>query len=310
MDGSVGVDGCNLNFLPLSAEETFFRAFSNGEFDVSELSLSSYMLSTSRGACPYIAIPVFVSRVFRHSAIYIRSDAGILGPENLRGRVVGVPEYQMTAALWVRGMLSDIYKVQSHEIRWRTGGLEMAGREEKISVNLPHSFELAAIPSNKTLSQMLDEGELDALITARAPSCFSGGRGNVVRLFPNFRVAETQYFQQTGLFPIMHVIGIRRDVHAKNPWLATSLYKAFSRAKAMCFERMHEIGTLSVMLPWLTSHVEETQQTMGGDFWPYGIERNRQPLQAATRYAHEQGLIDRILQIPELFVASDAQFKV
>lgn len=310
MDKSVAVDGCDVNFLPLSAEETFFRAFGNGEFEVSELSLSSYMLATSRQKCPYIAIPVFVSRVFRHSALYVQAGANIGNPTDLRGRLVGVPEYQMTAALWVRGMLSDVYDVKPYEIRWRTGGLEMAGREEKMPLELSSQFDLASIPAGNTLSDMLEKGDLDAIVTARAPSCFGPQNPHIVRLFPDFRRSEEEYFRNTRLFPIMHVIGIRRDVHVQNPWLATSLYKAFHRSKVVCVERMREVGTLSVTLPWLTSYLDETEHLMGDDFWPYGIEKNRKPLEAATRYANEQGLIDRVLSLSELFVTADAQFKL
>ncbi len=303
VDGTVRVEGCHAIVLPLSAEEVFHRAFGQREFEVSELSMSSYLLATSRGACPYVAIPVFLSRVFRHAALYVRRDRGIATPADLRGRLVGVPEYQMTAALWVRGMLSDVYGVRAEDIRWRSGGLEDAGRKEKIALDLPARFEVIPIAPERTLSAMLAEGELDALVTPRTPSCYQGGTAQVVRLFPDYRAAEQDYFRRTRIFPIMHVVGVRRDLVDKYPWLPASVYKAFREAKALCLRRLDEIGALAITLPWVVAEAEATRALMGADYWPYGIEENRHVLETMTRYAYEQGLTSRQLAVEELFAA-------
>lgn len=300
--GAVRIEGCRANVIPLHAEELFLRTTSLHEFDVSELSLSSYMLATSRGGFPYVAIPVFLSRVFRHSAIYLNAGSGIAVPADLRGKTVGVPEYQMTAALWARGMLSDVYGVRSQDIRWRTGGLESPGRAEKIPLALPAGFDVRPIGSDQRLSGLLASGEIDALISARTPACF-GRAKTVTRLFPDYRTAERDYFRSTGLFPIMHVAVVRRELVSRHPWLPSSLFKAFAQAKAMSLRGLGEIGALAVTLPWLVAEYEETVREMGPDYWPYGIDRNRPALEAAVRYAEEQGLIDRRLAVDELFAA-------
>lgn len=310
-DGSVPVEGCRTITLPLRAEEAFHRAYGHTAFEVSELSMSSYILTAARGTCLYIAIPVFTSRVFRHSSFYVRTDRAITKPSDLRGKTIGVPEYQMTAALWARGILKDLYEVDAREIRWRTGGLEIPGRIEKFGLTFEPPFDVKAVPTDKSLSQMLRSGEIDGMVSARAPSCFGDRSVPVARLFPNYQAAEQQYFRETGHFPIMHVIGVRRDLAAQYPWLPASLLKAFDQAKAMSLRSMGDIGALEVMLPWLTSHLEETVALMGQDFWPYGFEENRKSLEAMTRYSFEQGLSPRVVSIEELFApGTHDRFKV
>ena len=298
--GSVQVEGCRATVVPLHAEELFLRTIAYAEFDVSELSLSSTMLATSRGDFPYAAIPVFPSRAFRHSAIYVNAAAGIQTPADLRGKLVGVPEYQMTAALWARGLLSDQYGVRSQDMRWRTGGLETPGRSEKIALRMPEGFEVMPIGPQDCLSDMLAAGRLDAIVSARAPSCF-GRQAGVARLFPDYRTAEQAYFRQTGLFPIMHVVVVRRRLVEQHPWLTSSLFKAFSQAKAACVHALQEVGALAVTLPWLVAEYEATVAAMGADYWPYGLEPNRPALEAAARYSHEQGLSDTLLDVDALF---------
>ena len=310
-DGSVSVEGCTTIALPLSAEEIFHRALGHSVFEVSELSMSRYIHMSARGTCPYVAIPVFTSRMFRHSAIYIRADRKIATPSDLRGKSVGVPEYQMTAALWVRGILSDIYGVRAQEIRWRTGGLEMPGRIENVGLTLPSGYDVKSIPRDRSLSQMLVDGELDAIVSARAPSCFGESHPLVVRLFPDFKKVEQEYYRETGMFPIMHVIGVRRDVVQRYPWLPASLWKAFEQAKSACITSMKDVGALEVTLPWLASHLVETSQLMGQDYWPYGVEDNRTVLEAMTRYSFEQGLSPRRMNVDELFApGTHDRFKV
>jgi 4,5-dihydroxyphthalate decarboxylase len=207
MSGRVPIEGCDVNFFPLRPEELFPRVYHTQDFDVTELSASSHILTSLRGDADYLGIPAFVSRVFRHGDIYIRTDRGIRTPEDLRGRIVGVPEYQMTAALWIRGILSDEYGVKTPDIRWRNGGLQRPGRGERTPISLPPSIELQTIAADKTLSGMLADGEIDALITAVRPLCFTEKAPNVGRLFPDFRAAEEAYYRKTGMFPIMHMMG-------------------------------------------------------------------------------------------------------
>jgi len=298
--GDVQIEGCESIVLPLRAEELFLRTLAWQEFDVSEMSLSSYMIGHARGGGAYVALPIFPSRVFRHSAIYINSQSGIEKPEDLRGKTVGVPEYQMTAALWARGLLSDLYGVSASDMGWRTGGLEQPGRIEKISLRLPDSFDVKPIAVDQRLADLLATGEIDAIISARAPSCF-GSQHNVRRLFPDYRAAERDYFKKTGIFPIMHVVVVRRTLVDSYPWLASALFKAFSEAKEHCLARLGEIGALAVTLPWLVAEYEETCRLMGPDFWPYGLAANEATLTAAIRHAHEQGLIEKPFQAKDMF---------
>ncbi|MHC0054684.1 ABC transporter substrate-binding protein [Actibacterium sp. D379-3] len=309
--GEVDIQGCEVNFLELGPEELFFRALRHGEFDVAELSLSSYLLGVSRGKNPYIAVPVFLSRLFRHSAIYIRNDRGITRPEDLKGKRVGVPEYQLTACLWVRVLLDSEYGVAPGDISWMRGGLHESGRVEKINLNLPADVIIENIPADANLNAMLAAGEIDALVSPRPPRCFSEGHDKVQRLFPDYRTAEEAYYKKTGIFPIMHVLGIRRDLVEAHPWLANSVYSAFVDAKAATLKAMHDTAALKVTLPWLMAHIEDTEKLFGADFWPYGIDPNIAALEAMVKYAHKHGTADRALSINELFVPSTLErFKV
>ncbi len=302
-DGRVRIKGCETIPLAMSPEETFHRAFRYREFDISELSLSNYMILASQGLNHYTAIPVFPARQFRHSSIYIRTDRGIDRPEDLRGKVVGVPEYQMTAALWVRGILRHEYGVEAASLCWRNGGLEQPGRKQKSTLTLPADVELAAIPATETLSQHLDEGKIDALVSALAPSCF-GRNPRVRRLFQDYRGAEEDYFRRTGIFPIMHVVGIRKTLLEAHPWLAVNTYAAYLEAKRLCYLDLEKIGHLFTTLPWPVAELERARSLMGQDFWSYGLEQNARVIDAATGYAFEQGLTARRLGADDLFAAS------
>ncbi len=304
IEGRVQVEGCNINYLPMSVEECFQRAYLHGEFDVVELGFSPYLIALSRGMSTYAALPVFLSRMFRHSAVYIRTDRGINEPGDLRGRRVGVPEYQMSAALWVRGMFQDEHGVRPDEMTWVQGGLEVPGRREKFPLNLSEDFPLEKASNGKSLSQMLNDGELDALITARAPSCFERGSKNVGRLYPDYRAAEIGYYRRTGVFPIMHALGLRTSLVEAHPWLPTSLTKAFEKARSIADAEMREVAALKYMLPWMSAELEKTEEIMGPGYWPYGIERNRKTLELMFRYSFEQGLSTRHLSIEDVFVKS------
>lgn len=305
LDGRVGVDGCTILPTPLEPEEAFHRAFRHAEFDVSELSLSSFTMLTSRGESPYVGIPVYVSRLFRHSGIYIRTDRGIDDASKLGGLRIGLPEYQITATVWIRGILQDEYGVDLSSIAWRQGGLEEAGRTERSTLQLPSEIDLAPIPSDRTLSDMLEAGEIDALVSARAPSCFLRGAPNVGRMFPDYRSTEKAYFTKTGIFPMMHIVGLRRSIYERHPWIAVNLYKAFIEAKRHAMYELSQIGHLFVSLPWSVLERDETVALMGEDFWSYGVSGNdRKAMDTFLRYHHEQGLSARKVEVKELFAPS------
>jgi 4,5-dihydroxyphthalate decarboxylase len=299
MDGTVRPDGINLNFQPLVVEETFFRMLRFHEFDAAEMSMSSYLVTLTKPDRPFVAIPVFPSRYFRHSCIYINADSGIRVASDLVGKRVGAPEYQMTAPVWIRGILSDHYGVAPDSVTHVTGGAEQPGREEKLPIHLPPNFRVERINGGQTLSAMLRDGEIDALVTARKPSTYDGQR--VRRLFPDYAQVERDYWRQTGIFPIMHVVAIRREVYEANRWVARALFKAFAAAQALTHEGLRETAALKGMLPWFNAHVEDTIDLMGDDFWPYGLARNRTVLETFLRYHAEQGLSDGTLRPEDMF---------
>ena len=300
-DGTVRADGIELTYLTLPVEETFFRMMRLREFDASEMSLSSYTASLNAPNPPFIAIPVFPSRFFRHSCIFISTQSGVRRPEDLKGRRVGVPEYQMTAPVWIRGILADEYGVKVADYEHLSGGEEEAGRIEKLKLELPPQIRVRPIGPTQTLAQMIAAGEIDALVTARAPSTFYRQPEAVKRLFTDYVAAERDYYRRTKIFPIMHTVVIRREVYEKNRWVAQSLYKALEAAKAHALELYKQTAAMPAMLPWLVAHLEEARREMGEDWWPYGLEANRHVLDTFLRYHHEQGLSKRRLQPEELF---------
>jgi len=300
-DGRVKVEGCAVTYLPLYPEEIFFRAFRYQEFDVSELSFSSYIRTVAAGTSAYVGIPAFVSRLFRHSGMYVRANTGIHAPADLRGKRIGVPEYQITAVVWMRGIMQHEYGVLPTEIHWRSGGQEEPGRAERTPLKPIPGLDLKPIGKDQTLVGMLHDGELDALFTARAPSSFLRGEAHIKRLFPNTREAEQAYYKKTGMFPLMHLVGIRKTLVEKYPWLPSSVYKAFCEAKALAMVDLTDVNALMVTLPWLIPETEATIALMGKDFWAYGIGENTREITALTQYACEQGLIDRKVSVEELF---------
>jgi 4,5-dihydroxyphthalate decarboxylase len=301
LENRIPIDGIELNFLNLPVEETFFRMLRNREFDIAEMSLSSYTVSLFKENPPFIAIPVFPSRYFRHSCIYINRDSGIREPKDLIGKRVGNPEYQMTAPVWIRGILSDEYGVPVTSVTYFTGGEEEPGRPEKLSLSLPPEIRVEPIGPAETLSHALETGKIDALYTARMPSSYRGGTGRVARLFEDYHSVEHEYYRKTRIFPIMHTIAIRREIYEQNRWVAQSLFKAFGQAQKEVYRDFEETAALRFMLPWLHQHVEETQKLMGPDFWPYGLQPNIPTLSTFLGYHHEQGLSPRLLTPQELF---------
>ena len=300
-DGTVKVEGCAVTYLPLYPEEIFHRVFKFQEFDVSEISFSSYLRTVAAGTSAYVGIPAFVSRIFRHSSMYIRDGAGIEKPQDLRGKRIGVPEYQITAVVWMRALMQHEYGVQPSEIHWRSGGQEQPGRHERTPLKSIKGVDLQPIGDDRTLVGMLRDGELDALFTARAPSSFVKGEPHIAKLFPNSRAAEMAYYKKTRLFPIMHLVGIRKTLAKKYPWLATSVYKAFCEAKALAMIDLRDVNALMVTLPWLVAETDETSAIMGEDFWKYGVTENMPEIEALTQYVYEQGLTERKVKVEELF---------
>lgn len=306
-EGTVRPDGIELTYLRLPVEETFFRMLRHREFEVAEMSLSSYVMSLQTDPAPFVALPVFTSRMFRHGCIYLNTDAGIGAPEDLRGKTVGTPEYQLSASVWIRGTLADHHGVPVDSVTYRTGGQETPGRVEKVTVDLPASIRVEPIGPTRTLSAMLADGEIDALYTPRIPSPFAERDPRVKRLFPNTIAAEKGYFASSGIFPIMHVVVIRRDVYEAFPWTAQSLYKAFAHAKAEALDRLYDSSALRFMLPWLNQHLEDAWDLLGDDYWSYGLESNYVGLDTFLRYHHEQGLSGRRLRPEQLFAPESTE---
>jgi len=304
VDSQVDIEGCYPTFIDLEPEEMFHRALHFEEFDATELSFSNYLTLMARGNCPYMAIPVFPGRRFRHAGIYINARSGIRKPEDLKGRLVGSPEYQVTASVWIRGILEDEYGVKPSDIRWRAGGIYETSRTEKVTFDPPAGVELKRIGPGKTLSRMLLEGEIDALIGPRAPSYFHEKHPDIVRLFPDFIRQEQDYYRRTGIFPIMHLLAVHRKKIEKLPWLPASLFKAFEKAKNMAIERLLEENEPMATYPWIDGVIREAQEFMGNDFWPYGVEKNKVTLETFLRYHFDQGLSERKLTIEEIFVPS------
>jgi 4,5-dihydroxyphthalate decarboxylase len=311
LEGRIQPDGVDLTYLNLPVEETFFRMLRHREFDAAEMSLSSYVMTLFAPDRPFVAIPVFPSRVFRHSCIYVHAGSGIREPRDLAGKRVGTPEYQMTAGVWIRGILADEHALPVESVTYVTGGEEQPGRPEKLKLDLPPQIRVERIGPEQTLSAMLSAGEIDALYTARMPSSFRRGDSRVKRLFDDFMSVEQDYFERTRIFPIMHTVVIRREVYEAHRWVAQSLCKAFHAAQQETYADLYETAALKAMLPWLTAHVEATRTRMGDDFWAYGVPQNEQTLATFLRYSHEQGLSKRLLQPSELFAPeTQTEFRI
>ena len=301
-EGRVQPEGIELVYLPLAPQEAFWRMLRHFEFDASEMSLSAYTVAKSRGENRIIAIPVFTSREFRHSAIYINTKAGIEKPADLRGKRVGVPEYMLTAVVWARGILRTEYGVQPSEIKWLTGGQEQPGRQERIPLKKPAGVSIEPIGDGKTLSAMLDAGEIDACITPLNPSVYTKRSPRVRRLFPNFREVEREYYRKTGIFPIMHTVAIKTSLYEKHPWVAQTLYKAFLAARNEAIERTLDTNALNITLPWVVAEAEESERLFAnGDVWPFGVENNRKTIQQLIDYLGQDGLLEREDKVEELF---------
>ncbi|KIX04832.1 uncharacterized protein Z518_05703 [Rhinocladiella mackenziei CBS 650.93] len=302
-DGRVRPEGIDLTFLNYRVEETFFRQLRFKEFDVSELSLSSYVLTLNHENPPFIAIPVFPSRFFRHQSIYINTRSGIKKAEDLRGKKIGIPEYQMTASVWQRGLMEEEFGVPISTVHFYVGNIEPSQeqRKSKVAHSVPANTSITAIKPGQNLSQMLEDGELDALFAATKPSSFNRCE-HVTYLFQDFEQVEAGYFQRTNIFPIMHVVALKREVYETNPWVAKTLQKAFATSLDIAYEAILERGALRYILPWLEHHVEKTKTLMGQErWWQDGFVENRHVLDKFLEYSFNQGLAKRRFTPEELF---------
>ena len=301
VDGAVQIDGVDPVYMTLAPEEIFFRAFRHAEFDICELSLSSFTIKTDQRDNPYVGVPVFPSRAFRHTSIYVRTDRGIRSPADLRDRRIGTPEYQLTACVWARALLEDEFGLGRADIRWVRGGLEQPGRPEKIALALPADIRIEPAPEGASLSALLEAGEIDGIVAPRAPSCYDRGHAQVGWLFADPTAAATAYFRRTGIFPIMHLIGVRRALAERHPWLPAAVFKAFDQAKSLALARLGDSAATKVTLPFVEEQLKAARELMGRDFWSYGVAANRNVLETFLRHHRAQGLSQRLVEVEELF---------
>jgi 4,5-dihydroxyphthalate decarboxylase len=299
-DGSVQIDGVDPVFMMLPPEEIFFRAFRTADFDICELSMSSFTVKTAEHNCPYVGVPAFVSRAFRHNSIYVRTDR-IKTPADLKGKRIGLPEYQLTACVWARIILEDDHGIKPSDVIWVRGGIDDPSRPEKITVKLPPGVRLENAPAGRTISELLESGEIDAFIAPRAPSLAGKRNPNIGWLFPDPIAAGRDYYKRTGIFPIMHITGIRRALVEQHPWLPAAVLKAFEQAKSKGLEELADTSTSKCTLPFVEEQLKAARELMGYDFWSYGLAPNRKVLETFLRHHHAQGLSARQVTPEEMF---------
>ncbi|MEQ9329690.1 MAG: ABC transporter substrate-binding protein [Rhodospirillales bacterium] len=300
-DGRVQIDGVDPVTMLQVPEEMFFRAFRHHAYDASEISFSSYVVSLTRPDPHYIAIPVYLSRAFRHTSIYINTQKGIEKPADLKGRRIGIAEYQLTANVWVRAILDDEYGVKPSDVTWVRGGMDTPGRPEKIKIDLPSDIRIEQAPEGATLNAMLAAGEIDAFVGPRWPRAFNDGDPRVGRLFPDTVAVAEDYYRRTKLFPIMHLLGLRRSLAEEHPWLPGALLKAFSAAKALSQEALDDTSATKVTMPFVEDNLQRARTLIGKDFWSYGVAPNREVLDYFLEQHHRQGLSARRVSVDELF---------
>lgn len=303
IDGSCAIDGVEPVVMTLTPEEMFYRAMRHEAFDICELSLSSHALRTARGDCSYVGVPAFVSRAFRHTSIIVRADSGIHEPADLRGRRVGIPEWQLTAIVWMRAILKDEYGVSASDIHWVRGGLEKPGRAEKVTIDLPEGVELSEIGPDETLRDMLASGEIDAFMGPRAPTSFTPDNAALRWLFEDPTAEAMAYYRKTGIFPIMHIIGVRKSLAEAHPWLPMAVQKGFEKSKDIALGQLEDTSATKITLPFVEEQLRQAKALMGADFWPYGLGPNRKALDYFLEHHHAQGLSKRLVRVEELFHA-------
>lgn len=307
IDGRVQIDGVEPIFMTLTPEEMFFRAFRHQDFDISEVSFASQVVSIAQNRSKYQALPIFLSRAFRHSAIYIRTDKGIEKPEHLKGKRIGIAEYQLSANVWARAILEDEYGVKPSDIHWVRGGMNSPGRPEKIAIELPGDVKMTAAPADNSLNDLLLSGEIDGFVGPRSPKCFDEQNPNIDRLFGNTVDAASAYWRKTGIFPIMHLLGVRRELLEAHPFLAGALMKAFSASKASAEALLADTSATKVTMPFVEDYLNEAKKLMGSNFWSYGIAGNEATINTFLDHHHRQGLSSRRVTIDELFPENAAE---
>jgi len=300
MAGLIGIDDVVAEYVTAPLEEIFARAFDDQAYDITELSFSNYLYLKSTGSCPYVGLPVFPSRSFRHSAIFIRTDRGIRGPRDLAGRIVGVREFSMTAALVARGILEDDYGLRAADVRWRYGPAYV-GDSDPIVRMIPHGIELEMLTDGSNLSDALRDGAIDALVAYKPPPAFLNGEPNIGRLFVDYEAIEGDYARRTGIFPIMHLLGIHREIAEHDPGLCLRVCDAFEASRRYAVERTNECQAPFTSLPWAPNEAERSRQVLGDNFWSYGVDANRPALEALCRYSYAQGIATRPVIVDELF---------
>jgi 4,5-dihydroxyphthalate decarboxylase len=302
IDGRVKADGIDLDIKVMRPRQIFPRMLEHQEFHISELSLASYVGLLARGRCPFVALPIALSKIFRHSCIYVRPGAGIATPQDLRGKRIGTTQYGATAVVFMRGMIQHDFGVMPQDVHWFMGGLDAPTQRPLIPLDLPPDIRLDYLAGADTLEAMMEAGRLDALFSVYIPTIFRNGSPSIARLWPNFKEVETAYFRRTGIFPVMHIVAIREDVHHEHPWVAPRIYRAFCKARDLAVTGLYDSDALHLSLPFLLDHVEESWRLFGRDFWAYGVEPNRPAFAAIGRYVHEQGLAPRAVATEEMFV--------
>ena len=302
IDGRVKPDGIKLEIEVLRPRQMFPRMLEHQEFDASEISLASHASLIGRGGSPFVAIPVMLSKIFRHSCFYVRVGSGIEKPEDLSGKRVGTTQFSATATTFMKGMLQHEYGVAQHEMHWFMGGLDKPTEHPLIPLNLPANVKLDFVPDGDTLEKMMAEDRLDALISIYIPPSFLKGSPRIRRLFPDYKQAEKDYFRKTGIFPIMHTLALRADTYKAHPWIAKSLYDAFEKARALALDELYDTDALRLGLPWLLEHVEELWSVFGDNWWSYGVEANRATLTALGQYVFEQGISPRVVTPEDMYV--------
>lgn len=302
--GIVRCEGVDLNILEMPVEEIFHRFIAHRQFDVAEVSLAKLSALRAAGDDGLVGLPVFPSRMFRHSSIYVRRGSGLESPTELAGLRVGVPEWAQTAAVYSRGLLQHHYGVDLRSVTWVQAGVNEPGRREKVGLRLPEGVVVDRRRGD-TLSGLLLDGEVDAVLSAHAPDCFYDRPDQVTRMFEDAREVEQEYFASTGIFPIMHAVAIRRELVDANPWLPSSLYKAFIEARDRGVARARETAASFAPIPWMASHLREVERVMNsGELWPYGIEANRRTLESFLQFGLEQGVLSAPLEVTELFASA------
>jgi 4,5-dihydroxyphthalate decarboxylase len=293
--GQVRAQGIDLRVLCLPPGETFARMCQGLEFDASEMSMGAHLNLLGTGDSPFVGMPAFPSRAFRHAMVYANVDAGIEGPQDLNGKRIAIREWGMTAVLWIVGILGDEHGLDIASVDW------VAAHAPRAAIAPPPGVRVRQMAPGEALSDLLESGQVDAALVHTAPRCFAQGSPRVRRVFADYARAEREFHARTRLHPIMHCAVLRRDVHRRHPWALRNLYDALCQAKAHAARELLETGTLAAMLPFLTHAMDDTRAAFGEDWWPYGVDANRACLERMTRYAFEQGLTPRVLDVRELF---------